>query len=191
MGIEWNPDLDLNQGCKAHSASSTIRCWLGMEPGLRTKGKTSVTALMAVALACVAVSAAKGEPIKPSQIFVVSGDTIEVFNRRPAVALVGFKAPERRPARARCAAERALGSKATQRVRELVSGGGLDYEARGCACEPGTQGTSRCNLGRACGILTVNGRDLGQILIDEKLAVPFVCGETSCPSPPNPWCATR
>jgi endonuclease YncB( thermonuclease family) len=153
--------------------------------------RTCAAALTAVGLACVTASAAKGEPIKPSQIFVVSGDTIEVYNRRPAVALVGFKAPERRPARAQCAAERALGSKATQRVRELVSGGGLDYQAQKCACAPGTQGTSRCNLGRTCGILTVKGRDLGQILIDEKLAVPFVCGETSCPSPPNPWCAAR
>jgi endonuclease YncB( thermonuclease family) len=147
--------------------------------------------LVFLAVVCAANVAARSEAIKPSQIFVVSGDTIEVFNRRPAVALVGFKAPERRPARAQCAAERALGSKATQRVRELVSGGGLDYEARGCACEPGTQGTSRCNLGRTCGILTVKGRDLGQILIEEKLAVSFVCSETSCPPPPNPWCAAR
>ena len=158
-------------------------------PTLR-RGKL-LNGLMFLAVACVANVAARSEPIKPSQIFVVSGDTIEVFNRRPAVALLGFKAPERRPARAQCAAERALGSRATQRVRELVSGGGLDYQARRCACESGTEGTSRCNLGRTCGILTVNGRDLGQILIDEKLAVPFVCGDTNCPSPPNPWCAAQ
>jgi endonuclease YncB( thermonuclease family) len=147
--------------------------------------------MLFLAVACAANVAARSEAIKPSQIFVVSGDTIEVFNRRPAVALLGFKAPERRPARAQCAAERELGSKVTQRVRELTNAGSLDYEARKCACEPRTQGTSRCNLGRGCGVLTVNGRDLGQILIEEKLAVPFVCSETRCPPPPNPWCAAR
>ena len=147
--------------------------------------------LLFLAVACATSVAARSEPIKSSQIFVVSGDTVEVFNRRPAVALLGFKAPERRPARAQCATERELGSKVTQRVRELINAGNLDYQTRRCACEPGTQGTSRCNLGRGCGILTVNGRDLGQILVEEKLAVPFVCGETKCPPPPNPWCEAR
>jgi hypothetical protein len=45
-----------------------------------------------------------------------------------------------------------------------------------------------CNHGRACGTLRSNGRDVGAILIAEGLAVPFVCGATSCPKTPRPWC---
>jgi micrococcal nuclease len=152
------------------------------------RGKFFVT-LAAISLTCLMHQRAGSEPIQPHQIFVVSGDTIEVFNRRPAVSLVGFKAPETRPVRAKCAAERDAGAKVAQRVRELVTTGELDYEDRKCFCRPGTHGTSKCNLGRNCGALKVNGRDLGQILIEEKLAIPLVCGETSCPTPPNPWCA--
>lgn len=32
------------------------------------------------------------------------------------------------------------------------------------------------------------GRDVGDILIAEGLAVPFVCGPTRCPKKPHPWC---
>jgi endonuclease YncB( thermonuclease family) len=31
-------------------------------------------------------------------------------------------------------------------------------------------------------------RDVGLILIRENLAVSFVCGQTSCPPTPKPWC---
>ena len=31
-------------------------------------------------------------------------------------------------------------------------------------------------------------RDVGAILIEESLAVPFVCGATDCPKTPRPWC---
>jgi micrococcal nuclease len=155
----------------------------------RWAGTLLISFVAVVVLICLTAQRAGSEPIQPRQIFVVSGDTIEVYNRRTAVSLIGFKAPETRRSRAACAAERDVGARVAQRVRELVSAGGLDYEDRKCACEPGTQNTTRCNLGRTCGVLTVKGRDLGQILIEEKLAVPFVCGETSCPTAPNPWCA--
>lgn len=57
-----------------------------------------------------------------------------------------------------------------------------------CACRPGTEGTKKCNYGRSCGVLQIDGRDVGQILIGEGLAVPFECGETTCPKTPRPWC---
>ena len=57
-----------------------------------------------------------------------------------------------------------------------------------CACAAGTQGTDRCNFGRSCGVLRVDGRDVGDILIAEGLAAPFQCGRTSCPRLPRPWC---
>jgi micrococcal nuclease len=36
--------------------------------------------------------------------------------------------------------------------------------------------------------LKSNGRDVGAILIEEKLVVPFICGATSCLKTPRPWC---
>ncbi|KKZ84563.1 hypothetical protein RPHASCH2410_PC01205 (plasmid) [Rhizobium phaseoli Ch24-10] len=41
---------------------------------------------------------------------------------------------------------------------------------------------------RPFGMLLVDGKDVGSILISEGLAVPFVCGRKSCPPRPRPWC---
>jgi len=105
---------------------------------------------------------------------------------QPNVRLVGFNAPETR--RAACDAERQLGAKATRRLRDLVRAGDLDFVYVACSCPPGTQGTRFCNYGRDCGTLKSGGRDVGAILIEERLALPFVCGATRCPKTPRPWC---
>jgi endonuclease YncB( thermonuclease family) len=100
--------------------------------------------------------------------------------------LVGFNTPE--TIEPRCAAERALGQKAKARLRQLVSKGRASVERVRCSCKPGTEGTNACNHGRSCGVLRVDGRDVGDILISEGLAVPFGCGVRSCPPTPRPWC---
>ena len=41
---------------------------------------------------------------------------------------------------------------------------------------------------RDCGTLKSRGSDVGAILMEEGLAVPFVCGATRCPKTPRPWC---
>src|SRR5260370_32339238 len=125
-------------------------------------------------------------PISSDDVRIMDGDTIRVFHEGPSVRLVGFNAPETR--RAQCQTERALGANATRRVRDLVHAGNLDFVFVPCACSPGTEGTPVCNYGRRCGKLTVNGRDVGDILIGEGLAVAFVCGATRCPPTPKPWC---
>jgi endonuclease YncB( thermonuclease family) len=125
-------------------------------------------------------------PIEPGDVRVIDGDTIRVYQKQPNVRLVGFNAPETR--KAQCNAERGLGARATRRVRDLVREGNLDFEFVACSCPPGTEGTHACNYGRRCGMLKVDGRDVGEILIAEGLAVPFQCGETSCPKTPRPWC---
>jgi endonuclease YncB( thermonuclease family) len=123
------------------------------------------------------------EPIDPANIQIIDGDTLQVHHQHPNIRLVGFNAPETR--NAACQAEADLGAKATRRLRELVRAGRLDFEYVRCSC-PDT--TRSCNWGRDCGILKSNGRDVGAILIAEGLAVPFVCGSTSCPKTPRPWC---
>ena len=134
----------------------------------------------------VAATLAHAASIDPADIRVIDGDTIRVYHSRPDVRLVGFNAPETR--RAQCEAERALGDKATRRVRELVRAGQLEFDFVACACVLGTEGTPVCNYGRRCGMLKAQGRDVGDVLVSEGLAVPFICGKTRCPKTPRPWC---
>ena len=123
--------------------------------------------------------------ISAGRITIVDGYTIRVGGR--PTRLVGFNTPETfEPA---CNAERQLGARATARLRELVANNTLEFAPVQCACRPGTEGTARCNYGRACGTLRANGRDVGDILIAEGLAVRFVCRGTGCPPTPRPWCA--
>ena len=132
------------------------------------------------------IAPAMAEPISPSSIRVIDGDTIHVAGRGENTRLVGFNAPETRGQI--CMAERTLGTRATARLRSLVTLGDLDLSFAACACPRGTELTDRCNYGRSCAVLRSRGRDVGDILIAEGLAVPFVCGETSCPKTPRPWC---
>ena len=85
-------------------------------------------------------------PLTSDEVRVIDGDTIRVHHQQPNVRLVGFNAPETR--RAVCEAERALGDKATRRLRDLVQSSQLDFEFVACACQRGTEGTPSCNYGR-------------------------------------------
>lgn len=122
-----------------------------------------------------------------SQEFTVTdGDTVHVVGEAAGTRLVGFNTPEKFSPE--CEYERQQGERASARLRELVAHGAARLTKVACACAPGTQGTKKCNHGRYCGTLTVDGKDVGSILISEGLAVPFVCGRTSCPPTPRPWC---
>ena len=145
-----------------------------------------ILACIVVVTACLCAQPGRPASITSDDVRVIDGDTIRLHQQRPDVRLVGFNAPETR--RAVCEAERALGDRATARLRELVRSSKLDFEFVACSCSPGTEGTSYCNYGRRCGSLKANGRDVGAILINENLAVPFVCGQTRCPPTPKPWC---
>jgi len=100
--------------------------------------------------------------------------------------LSGFGTPER-GGNARCDYERRLAEKATERLRTLVRAAGARFNRVACACRSGQEGITNCNFGRLCGSLLIDGRDVGQTLISEDLAYPYVCGTTSCPQR-RPWC---
>lgn len=94
-----------------------------------------------------------------------------------SVRLTGFDAPEEGQ-RARCAAERTLAARTAARLRQIISRGDrIDLQMIACACPPGTEGTQQCKNGRPCGRLTVDGKDVGVILVAENLAHTFVCGQ--------------
>jgi endonuclease YncB( thermonuclease family) len=145
------------------------------EARVRAVPLASFTLTLFLAVVFMGTKIAHGSPIDAGDIRVIDGDTIRVHHKQPNVRLVGFNAPETR--RASCDAERDLGDKATRRLRELVRAANL-----------GTEGTHACNYGRRCGTLKADGRDVGEILNAERLAVPFKCGATRCPPTPKPWC---
>lgn len=124
------------------------------------------------------------EPIAPGALRVVDGDTVE--HSGVVYRLIGLDAPETK-SRAKCEAERTLGNQAEQRLRKLVAGGGLDLTTAPCSCQPGTEGTQKCNYGRSCGVLTTGGKDVAGILIGEGLARSYICGKTRCPKRGG-WC---
>ena len=148
--------------------------------------RASLTPHVCATLLMLLPAATAAEPIAPQEIRVIDGDTIDARGER--WRLVGFDAPERGD-RALCQAELDRATRATERLREIVDSGRLDLERVRCSCRTGAEGTRFCNHGRLCGTLRVNGVDVGAILIRERLAVPFICGATSCP-PQNrqAWC---
>ncbi|MGY8685891.1 hypothetical protein Q2941_50625, partial [Bradyrhizobium sp. UFLA05-153] len=100
--------------------------------------------------------------------------------------LAGFDTPEKGTL-ARCDDERRRADLASSRLQDLIASRGAKLERVAYACKPGLEETKLCNYGRRCGVLTVGGRNVSQILIGEGLAHPYVCGATSCP-PRRSWC---
>ncbi|ESZ08705.1 membrane protein [Mesorhizobium sp. L2C089B000] len=126
------------------------------------------------------------KPLARSQFTITDGDTIRLNGAAKGTRLVGFNAPE--SIEPRCDAEGDLGRRAKARLKELAAAAKLELKMVPCSCPPGTEGTGACNYGRSCGSLFADGRDVGDVLVSEGLAVPFVCGSTSCPPTPRPWC---
>jgi endonuclease YncB( thermonuclease family) len=124
-------------------------------------------------------SCALADAVKPTDIHVIDGDTIDALGKR--TRLVGFDAPELGE-HAHCGLERMLAARATSRLRQMIQlSHDIDLQIVDCSCRPGTVGTMACNYGRACGYLTVDGQDVGDVLIAEHLAHPLACGKYSCP----------
>lgn len=121
----------------------------------------------------------------PTRVKASDGDSITV-----SVRLVGFATAESRKQHTDCDAELELGKKAKVRLQGLIAGGSLELIYVRCSCSEETYGTEQCNFGRPCAVLRSHGRDVGEILIGEGLAVPIRCGETSCPPQPD-WCPPK
>ena len=158
---------------------------VGAEAGVATAlpaERTFLAALVAVLL--LAGQSAQADFIESRQVRVIDADTITVNGKM--VHLVGFVAPEMRDAQ--CKTERDLGDKASRRMRDLVLAGGLDYSPVACSCPAATLGKWFCNFGRACGTLKTNGRNVGDILVEEGLAIAYSCGDGGCPKVPKLWC---
>lgn len=136
---------------------------------------------------CV-MTAAYAEPVASNDIYVLDGGTIDMRGQR--IRLVGFDAPDEGQ-RARCETERMLAARSAARLRQIIRRGDkIDVQIVACACPPGTEGTQQCNNGWPCGRLTVDGKDVGAMLVAENLAHTFVCGQYSCPKRLS-WCPSE
>jgi endonuclease YncB( thermonuclease family) len=123
-------------------------------------------------------------PISADAIRVVDDDTIDVGPTR--YRMIGYDTPEiNTPRRKVSPDEKALATIAKERFVELLYSGPLDLTEAKCSCPAYTIGTKQCNGGRKCGVLTLNGKNIGDTLITEELAVSYICAETSCPRMPN------
>jgi len=135
------------------------------------------------AILLLSTLAVHAEPITPAEITVVDGDTIDARGVR--FRMIGYDTPEvSTPRRKVGAAERASAERATARFRELLKSGPLDLTEVRCSCPESRILNGTCNRGRKCGVLTLNGENIGKTLIAEGLAVEFIC-PTSCPKMPD------
>ena len=140
-----------------------------------------------ITIGMVIAGSVAAAPIALRAITVIDGDEIRVAGMERRVRLVGYNAPDGDFNNTR-EAERRLAPYPKNRLSEIVASGNLDLELVRCACQPGTEGTAKCNGGRACGILRSNSMDIGHLLINDGLAVAYVCRGTRCPAFPHPWC---
>jgi micrococcal nuclease len=146
-----------------------MRTRTGLMLALLACGSLSVSAL-ADAPARPEPNGAKAEAAAP-RIRVIDGDTMEDLNAEVTYRVVNIDTPETGP-RARCAAERALGNRATEEARALV------INASSVEMRP----TGRVDrYGRTIAFVMIDGRDFGETLIAEGLARPWRGRR-------EPWC---
>jgi endonuclease YncB( thermonuclease family) len=126
----------------------------------------------------------RAEPISADAITVTDGDTIVVGP--DTYRMVGYDTPEiRTPRRKVSGHEKAVATLAKERFTELLHSGSLDLTEVPCSCPVRAVGTDQCNHRRKCAILRLNGENIGDTLIAEDLAMPFICSKTRCPKMPD------
>jgi endonuclease YncB( thermonuclease family) len=146
----------------------------------KTLRRDGMALLLVVAAAFVltllaAAPSARSEPSgaggQPINWRVIDGDTFEDLDTGDRYRLENIDTPETGP-RARCSAERALGDRATRQARAFItSARRLDVRRTGR--------TDRYD--RVIAFVSLDGRDLGELMIAEGLARPWRGRR-------EPWC---
>lgn len=137
---------------------------------------THSVAFVFALLAPVAVVPASAEQLKPSEIRVIDGDTLQI-SANERVRLLDIDTPETHTPR--CQAELERGQEASRRLRALIQSGGQIWLARS-----GQQD----KYGRTLAHVSVNGRDVGQILLSAGLAVQWRPGRDAWLDRQRHWC---
>jgi endonuclease YncB( thermonuclease family) len=106
---------------------------------------------------------------------VIDGDTFDLDGER--IRIANIDAPELH--HAKCDAERRLAIVARNRLKALLTSGAINVSVG----DP-IDGRTRDRRGRTLATISVNGEDIGQILIAEQLARPWEGGQRS-------WCSAE
>jgi len=154
--------------------------------GALTAAALVLVGLLALPVLTAPTTAARAEPSRDirgraehisvnatdtSHIRIIDGDTLEDMAADITYRIVNIDTPET-GSRARCAAERELGNRATREARALVAAA-TQFEIRP---------TGRIDrYQRAIAFVVIDGRDLGETLIAEGLARPWRGRR-------EPWC---
>lgn len=115
------------------------------------------------------VTFSHAEYFDSSDIYMIDGDTAKAAGQK--FRLTGFDSPE--TYRPKCDFERALGEQATRRARQLVR----DAGRVNLVVSPGKD-----KYGRGLAQLYVQGQNIGDILIAQRLARPYSGGRRQS------WC---
>ena len=143
-----------------------------------------------VILVIGSLATAEARSISVNEFRVVDGDTIHLLSEDRATRLVGYNAPETTARPGVCPHELTVGPLATEYFEKLITPPAkLQLIIVPCSCSPKTIGTDRCNYGRSCARLLVDGRDVRDLMIKAGYGARFECSHTSCPKLPHPWCS--
>ena len=161
-----------------------LPCWAWWGAGFVAGAITTLAVLTLTA------SAANAESLAGDRITIIDGDTVALPCARPfrgcaeRVRIFNIDAPE--TFRPHCEAERAAGYAAKVRLAQLIRGNIVTISR----CEPST---GRCTdrSGRTLASLAIPAGDIGQILIAERLALPWVPGKEARLGRITHWCGER
>ena len=133
----------------------------------------SRTGLLAAVSLLLAAAPAASETFDGRRALIIDGDTIALGSER--IRILNIDAPE--SFRSHCECELAAGLRAKERLAALVRSGTIEIERRG-------EDRYRRTLAR----VYVSGRDVGEVLVQEGLALPWRDGPEAKENRIRHWC---
>ncbi|EIM26682.1 thermonuclease family protein [Microvirga lotononidis] len=130
--------------------------------------------LSSLCLALLPMAGTHAETIDGRRVVIIDGDTIALGRER----LLNVDTPE--TFRPRCDADLVAGLRAKERLAELLRAGPVGIDRHG-------EDRYRRTLAR----LSAGGRDVGEILIAEGLALPWRDGRAAWEERRRHWCGQR
>jgi micrococcal nuclease len=119
------------------------------------------------------------QPLDGRHAVIIDGDTVSIERER--IRILNIDAPETRGAR--CEAELVAGLKAKERLAQLLRAGPVTLRR----CDG-----SRCldPYGRVLARIEAGGRDIGEVLVREGLALPWASGPAARQARAVYWCGS-
>lgn len=145
----------------------------------RTRATQVALGGLVLAFGLVFAVLVRAETVDGRRAVIIDGDTVSIDRER--IRILNIDAPESRGAR--CEAELVAGLKAKERLAQLLRAG--DITIRRCDGR-------RCQdrYGRTLARLESGGRDVGEVLVREGLALPWASGPGARQARVIYWCGS-